>query len=667
MIKRFFGALLALGLSLFALAACAQGLRIDAPDQGIAGEEITLTAYLGEEKVKATWTSDDDTLAKVSSSGTLTVQKITAAASVTLTATIDGDTPQTAQITLPLYPAPESVTLLHQGATMAEDAQLGYDIAQVGTTDTLSVSILPADALQTATYSSSNEDVATIDDAGNITLVGKGKTTLTATPLGAKKVSASTTLLVQTLVKGINLSLPEEAAAGETLTPSVAIFPDDADSTSVTYTLSPEDIGTVSSGKIKLAEGISAVTPVTVTATADDGSGITGTATVQVFPLASGILTQAEEMTIELGKSVPLVYSFDPPDARAAVTFKSSKPSVLEVSDDGVLTANNYGQARVTLKTAGGASATVEVTVKPAFDFTITKTTATLTAYYSDDPDAVIPDSINGLPVTIIADGVFENHPTLRSVAIPDTVLQLGVGAFKNCTALTSVTLPQSVTSISKEAFSGCTSLASINIPSGVTSIYEGAFKDCAALTAIELPQGLTLMDNGIFSGCENLREVTLSPAVTHLPDNAFERCASLERITLPENYVGIGRAAFYDCTSLKEITLPDSLLSIGGGAFEGCVALEKIALPSEITLLPSDAFFGCSALSEITLPEALSAINVYALAECTSLTTLTIPKGVSTIHPFAFDGTTLTLNVHEGSYAQTFCAENGLASNVLP
>lgn len=76
--------------------------------------------------------------------------------------------------------------------------------------------------------------------------------------------------------------------------------------------------------------------------------------------------------------------------------------------------------------------------------------------------ELVIPDAIEGYPVTSIGDY-----------------------AFSGCISLTSITISDGVTSIGERAFIGCTSLTSITIPNSVTRINDGAFKECRSLTSI--------------------------------------------------------------------------------------------------------------------------------------------------------------------------------------
>ena len=94
------------------------------------------------------------------------------------------------------------------------------------------------------------------------------------------------------------------------------------------------------------------------------------------------------------------------------------------------------------------------------FEYEIDDSKVVITDYTGAGGDVVVPDMIDGLPVTTI-----------------------GESAFSGCTGLTSITLPNSITSIGSKAFSGCTGLTSITLPNSVTTIGRGAFKGCIGLT----------------------------------------------------------------------------------------------------------------------------------------------------------------------------------------
>lgn len=65
----------------------------------------------------------------------------------------------------------------------------------------------------------------------------------------------------------------------------------------------------------------------------------------------------------------------------------------------------------------------------------------------------------------------------LKSIIIPETIIEIGAGAFQRCKALTIIDLPNSIISIGNNAFEGCT-FKSLKIPSTVTSIGETPFPE---------------------------------------------------------------------------------------------------------------------------------------------------------------------------------------------
>ncbi len=87
-----------------------------------------------------------------------------------------------------------------------------------------------------------------------------------------------------------------------------------------------------------------------------------------------------------------------------------------------------------------------------------------------------------GESVLIIPNYLLCNCTTLTSVAIPNSVTEIGASAFRGCSGLTSVTIPSSVVSIGDYAFRGCSGLTSVTIPNSVTSIGHYAFEDCTGL-----------------------------------------------------------------------------------------------------------------------------------------------------------------------------------------
>ncbi len=97
--------------------------------------------------------------------------------------------------------------------------------------------------------------------------------------------------------------------------------------------------------------------------------------------------------------------------------------------------------------------------------------------------DIVIPETYNGLPVTIIGDGAFNRCYRLKSVTIPSSVTEIWHRAFANCYQLESVNIPSSVTGIGHYVFTGCKALKSVVIPSSVAYVGGNTFQGCEGVT----------------------------------------------------------------------------------------------------------------------------------------------------------------------------------------
>ena len=253
----------------------------------------------------------------------------------------------------------------------------------------------------------------------------------------------------------------------------------------------------------------------------------------------------------------------------------------------------------------------------PYFNYTVQEDGVTITGLSGNAAisAAVIPDTIDGKPVTAIANGVFNGMRSLTRVYIPSTVTSIGNEAFRGCSALTGIELPASLTTLGNGVFRSCTALAALELPSGLTSIGNNAFRECSALTQIEIPSGVTQIAYDTFSGAQNL-----------------------QRVVLPEGLTAIGATAFYDCYTLSELNIPSTVTDIGYKAFGYNRALTRAVIPAGITALPNELFFGCSSLESVSLPEALVSIGDYSFAGCTKLTDVNFPSGLSSIGRSGFE-----------------------------
>jgi len=202
------------------------------------------------------------------------------------------------------------------------------------------------------------------------------------------------------------------------------------------------------------------------------------------------------------------------------------------------------------------ATRTITVSVNSPFIYTTSDNSISITGYNTIPADGVvvIPDTIDGNPVTSIADHAFDNCAGLISVTIPDSVTSIGESAFDSCSNLTNVTMGNSVISLGNYAFVRCTSLTNIIIPEGVVSIGISAFEDCSSLAS-----------------------VTIGSNVISLGNYAFVRCTSLTNITIPDSVTSIGISAFEDCSGLISVMIGSNVTSVGGSAFSQCTSLTGV------------------------------------------------------------------------------------------
>lgn len=269
--------------------------------------------------------------------------------------------------------------------------------------------------------------------------------------------------------------------------------------------------------------------------------------------------------------------------------------------------------------------------------------------------EVIIPDTIEGYPVTAIGENAFANCSRITSIVIPDCVKNIEEFAFSSCNGLVNATIGAGVTTlgqnifwscqklenvvikegvkyISREMFSQCQNLRAVSIPQSVTSIGESAFTCCYQLNELSLPKNLTAIENSAFYMCESLKNIVIPNAVTKIGEYAFYQCENLESINIPENVTVINSSTFSGCKELSNIQLHNNITQIGSYAFSGC-AIKEINIPDGIKEICEGVFSGCSYLSEVTIPETVDTIGMYAFLGCASLKNITVPLSVENVY----------------------------------
>jgi hypothetical protein len=258
------------------------------------------------------------------------------------------------------------------------------------------------------------------------------------------------------------------------------------------------------------------------------------------------------------------------------------------------------------------------------FAFITNNGSITVTGYTGAGGNIVIPDSINGMPVTSVGDGTFGHFDGVTGVTIPDSVINIVADAFALCSSLTNAIIGTNVASIEGDAFyfSG---LESIIIPGSVTNIGPFAFDLCTNLSNLTIANGVTSIGYSAFDRCSKLTSLTIPGSVNFLGNYAFVNCTGLTNITMENGASSIGSESFAFCYSLISVTIPGSVTSIGGIAFAGCYKLSNVAIANGVTTIGGSAFSGCSNLVNISIPASVTNIGNNAYSGCTSMKTITV------------------------------------------
>ena len=275
------------------------------------------------------------------------------------------------------------------------DANRDYVI--VGDNIKLSAKIAPSDATdKSVTWSSSNTEYATVDEYGVVTAnsAGAGKTvTITATANDGSGVTGTYTLTIlgiiyiPTTVESIDLISPSSTVKpGSTITLTPNVLPEDAEDKSVTWSSSNSAYATVDANGVVTANAAGAGKSVVITATANDGSGVSGTYTLYIETIpVTGITIKGSATSVTVGNKVNLSATVAPGDAtNSGITWSSSNTAYATVDANGVVTTKAAGAGRSVVITAtandgSGVKSTFNINIKKVNVTKISLSTTTKT------------------------------------------------------------------------------------------------------------------------------------------------------------------------------------------------------------------------------------------------------------------------------------------------
>ena len=202
----------------------------------------------------------------------------------------------------------------------------------------------------------------------------------------------------------------------------------------------------------------------------------------------------------------------------------------------------------------------------------------------------------------------------ITSLEVPSTIDGKNVVAVESLgydnAALTSFTFAAD-THVRKLNGLGGSSIKEIALPDSLEELGDGAFYKCKMLETVTWPNNAAFgaIPDNAFTGCEKLDDdvvTTLPPSVKSIGYLAFSDCGvpasvivgetklPFTQINVPGTVETIERYAFYQCSHVTSVTIGDGVKYIGNNAFaylDPAIAGKEITLPKSVEKIEWRAF----------------------------------------------------------------------------
>jgi len=401
-------------------------ISVDAVSLSTAGENVTLNAVAVDDEgfpipgVDFTWRSSDEAVATVDDAGVVTA---VGSGIAFVTATTEGvsSDPVTVTVRLPIA----DIDVQPPGISFST---IGEKQTLTATARDASGAVVPGVVFA---WSSTDDAVATVASDGEVTAVGPGVATVTASADGETSQPVAVGVMLGVASIDVTPTSATLTFLGETTTlTAVARDATGAVVTGVTFTWASSDpnVASVSNSGV-----VTALLNGTTDITASVGAVSSADVAVTVQQLAATINVSPTTVDLaSLGETATL--SGVARDAGGAVipgatfTWNSSAQAVATVSSSGVVSAVSNGTATVTARLDGATSNGVAVNVRqivasisvtpPSLAFTFIGQTAQLTATALDALGSPVP----GIPFTWASSN-------LAAATVSQTGLVTAIGA----------------------------------------------------------------------------------------------------------------------------------------------------------------------------------------------------------------------------------------------
>ena len=252
-------------------------------------------------------------------------------------------------------------------------------IVDQGKTESIVANVTPAEHTDQITWTSNNNEIATVDGNGIVTGKAAGTCRITATTTSGKYAICNVTVKspATSVTTGIS-SITINKGTSYTIVASDYTVAPANHTDKITWSSLDAGVATVNTaGRITgIAKGTT-----TIIGTLNDNVKVY--IQVTVMAPATSVTVNKTSVTVNKGKKVTITANVAPSKHTDLLTWKSSNPSIATVDQNGVITGKAAGSCRVTVTTTSGKMATCTVTVKfPATSVKINTVSASSKTIY---------------------------------------------------------------------------------------------------------------------------------------------------------------------------------------------------------------------------------------------------------------------------------------------
>ena len=319
------------------------------------GDEKELTAKITPDNAtnkKVTWISNNDTVVKVDTNGKITGLSVGRA--IITVKTDDSNRTDTCTVRVVDQNNVSSNNVDAIGVSLSKSSLSMLK----GDSYHLVATIKPVNATnKSVIWSSSNENIVTVDNNGKIMAKETGKATITVkTKDGGKTATCQITVFAEAIpVTGVVLNRSEVTLLkGDSVTLSAKLTPDNATNNNVTWTSSRPEVAKVNENGVVtgLKAGKTTITVKTKDGNKTDKCEITvENITVDV----EEITLNTEELTMTLNETKQLTATITPANAtNKKIRWTTSDKMIAKVDDTGKITPVNIGKVLITAEASNG-------------------------------------------------------------------------------------------------------------------------------------------------------------------------------------------------------------------------------------------------------------------------------------------------------------------------